>query len=50
MIICRTLATYKGRRGTTTALYTRIAVNTVHDIKSPPERLGVNLASRSPPA
>ena len=27
----------------TTALYTRVAVNTVRDIKSPLERLGVNL-------
>ena len=34
----------------TTALYTRVAVNTVRDIKSPLERLGVNLASRAPPA
>jgi len=34
----------------TTALDTRVAVNTVRDIKSPLERLGVNLASRSPPA
>jgi site-specific recombinase XerD len=34
----------------TTALYTRVAVNTVRDIQSPLERLGVNLASRSPPA
>ena len=34
----------------TTALYTRVAVNTVRDIKSPLERLRVNLASRSPPA
>jgi len=34
----------------TTALYTRVAVNTVRDIKSPLERLGVNLASRSSPA
>jgi integrase/recombinase XerD len=34
----------------TTALYTRVAVNTVRDIKSPLDRLGVNLASRSPPA
>jgi integrase/recombinase XerD len=34
----------------TTALYTRVAVNTVRDIKSPLERLGVNLATRSPPA
>ena len=34
----------------TTALCTRVALNTVRDIKSPLERLGVNLASRSPPA
>jgi site-specific recombinase XerD len=34
----------------TTALYTRVAVSTVRDIKSPLERLGVNLASRSPTA
>jgi integrase/recombinase XerD len=34
----------------TTALYTRVAVNTIRDIKSPLERLGVNLASQSPPA
>jgi integrase/recombinase XerD len=34
----------------TTALYTRVAVNTVRDIKSPLERLGVNLARRSRPA
>jgi hypothetical protein len=34
----------------TTALYTRVAVNTVRDIKSPLERLGVNLVSQSPPA
>jgi integrase/recombinase XerD len=27
----------------TTALYTRVAVNTIRDIKSPLERLGVNL-------
>jgi site-specific recombinase XerD len=31
----------------TTALYTRVVVNT---IRGPLERLGVNLASRSPPA
>ena len=31
----------------TTALYTRVAVNTVRDVKSPLERLGVNLARRS---
>ena len=30
--------------------YTRVAVNTIRDIKSPLERLGVNLASRSTPA
>ncbi len=34
----------------TTALYTRVAVNTIRDIKSPLERLGLNLASRKPPA
>ena len=34
----------------TTALYTRVAVNTIRDITSPLERLGVNLASRPPPA
>ena len=34
----------------TTALCTRVAVNTIRDVKSPLERLGVNLASRSPPA
>jgi integrase/recombinase XerD len=34
----------------TTALYTRVAVNTIRDIKSPLERLGVNLTSRSSPA
>jgi integrase/recombinase XerD len=34
----------------TTALYTRVAVNTVRDIKSPLERLGVTLTKRSPPA
>ena len=34
----------------TTALYTRVAINTIRDVKSPLERLGVNLASRSPPA
>jgi site-specific recombinase XerD len=34
----------------TTALYTRVAVNTIRDVKSPLERLGVNLTSRSPPA
>ena len=34
----------------TTALYTRVAVSTIRDVTSPLERLGVNLASRSPPA
>jgi site-specific recombinase XerD len=34
----------------TIALYTRVAVNTIRDVKSPLERLSVNLASRSPPA
>ena len=34
----------------TTALYTRVAVSTIREVKSPLERLGVNLASRSPPA
>ena len=34
----------------TTALYTRVAVNTIRDIKSPLERLGLNLAKRSRPA
>ena len=34
----------------TTALYTRVAVATVRDIKSPLDRLGVDLANRSPPA
>jgi hypothetical protein len=29
------------------ALYTRVAVNTVRDIKSPLERLGVNLTKRA---
>jgi integrase/recombinase XerD len=33
----------------TTALYTRVAVNTIRDVTSPLERLGLNLASRSPP-
>ena len=31
----------------TTALYTRVAVNTVRDIKSPLERLGVNLTKQN---
>ena len=34
----------------TTALYTRVAVNTIRDIKSPLEQLGLNIANRSPPA
>ena len=34
----------------TTALYTRVAVSTVRDIKSPLERLGVNLTRRTRPA
>ena len=34
----------------TTALYTRVAVNTIRDVKSPLERLGLNIANRSPPA
>ena len=34
----------------TTALYTRVAVNTICDIKSPLERLGLNLTKRSRPA
>ena len=33
----------------TTALYTRVAVNTVRDIKSPLDRLGVNLTKQTPP-
>jgi hypothetical protein len=32
----------------TTALYTRVAVNTIRDVKSPLERLGLNIANRSP--
>ena len=34
----------------TTALYTRVAVNTIRDVTSPLERLGLNLTGRSPPA
>jgi hypothetical protein len=34
----------------TTALYTRVAVNTVRDIKSPLEQLRVNLTKRTRPA
>jgi len=33
----------------TTALYTRVAVNTVH-IKSPLDRLDIKLTKRTPPA
>ena len=33
----------------TTALYTRVAVSTIRDVKSPLERLGVNLTKRTPP-
>jgi integrase/recombinase XerD len=34
----------------TTALYTRVAVNTIRDVTSPLERLGANLTGQSPPA
>jgi site-specific recombinase XerD len=34
----------------TTALYTRVAVNTIRDVTSPLERLGVNLTGHAPPA
>jgi integrase/recombinase XerD len=34
----------------TTPLYTRVAVNTVRDIKSPLDRLGVSLTKKTPPA
>jgi len=34
----------------TTALYTRVAVNTSATSKAPLERLGLNIANRSPPA
>ena len=33
----------------TTALYTRVAVNTVRHIKSPLERLDIKLAKQTPP-
>ncbi len=33
----------------TTALYTRVAVNTIRDVTSPLERLGLNLTKRTPP-
>jgi hypothetical protein len=51
--IARVILTHEaGRDGfwlETTALYTRVAVSTIREVKSPLERLGVNLASRSPP-
>ena len=34
----------------TTALYTRVAANTIRDVTSPLERLGVNLGRGTPPA
>ena len=34
----------------TTALYTRVAVNTIRDVTSPLESLGAHLAGRAPPA
>ena len=34
----------------TTALYTRVAVSTVRDIKSPLDRLNVKLTKKTPPA
>jgi integrase/recombinase XerD len=34
----------------TTALYTRVAVNTVRDIKSPLDRLDIKLTKKAPPA
>ena len=34
----------------TTALYTRVAVNTIRDVTSPLESLGAHLVGRSPPA
>ncbi len=34
----------------TTALCTRVAVNTIRDVKSPLEWVGLNLTSRSSPA
>ena len=34
----------------TTALYARVAVSTIRDVKSPLEGLGLNLAGRSRPA
>ena len=34
----------------TTALYTRVAVSTVRDIKSPLDRLDLKLTKKTPPA
>ena len=34
----------------TVRLYTRVAVNTIRDVTSPLERLGLNLAGQSPPS
>jgi integrase/recombinase XerD len=34
----------------TTALYARVAVNTIRDVKSPLERLSLKLTKRPPPA
>ena len=34
----------------TTALYTRVAVNTIRDVTSPLDRLASNLTGQSPPA
>ena len=34
----------------TTALYTRVAVSTVRDIKSPLDRLDIKLTKKTPPA
>ena len=34
----------------TTALYTRVAVNTIRDVTSPLEKLTANLTGRAPPA
>jgi integrase/recombinase XerD len=34
----------------TTALYTRVAVATVRDIKSPLDRLDIKLTKKAPPA
>ena len=34
----------------TTARYTRVAINTVRDIKSPLDRLDIKLTKNTPPA